>query len=53
MSDCGIWVYMKRSTAGEVFMIFTLKMLNLSASQFFIRQIFGSQKLQGGGLQDP
>ena len=48
MSDCGIWVYMKRSAAGENFMIFTLKMLNLSPSQFFIRQIFGSQKLQGG-----
>ena len=34
--------------AGENFMIFTLKMLHLSASQFFLRQIFGSQKLQGG-----
>ncbi len=48
MSDCCIWVYVKRSAAGENFMIFTLKMLNLSASQFFLRQIFGSQKLQGG-----
>ena len=48
MSDCGICVYMKRGAAGENFMIFTLKMHNLSASQFFLRQIFGSQKLQGG-----
>ena len=53
MSDCGIWVYMIRSAAGENFMIFTLKMLNLSASQFFLRQIFGSQKLQGGGFKPP
>ena len=29
-------------------MIFTLKMLNLSAYQFFLRHIFGSRKLQGG-----
>ena len=48
MSDCCICVYVKRSAAGENFMIFTLKMLHLSASQFFLRQIFGSQKLQGG-----
>ena len=51
MSDCCICVYVKRSAAGENFMIFTLKMLHLSASQFFLRQIFGSQKLQGGGFK--